>query len=55
MLEGNPKHVACGESPLFYGSTCEGRKSNDIASRVDVRDGGLKEFINFHSSPLIHK
>src|SRR2546427_36166 len=53
MLEGNPKHVACGESPLFHRSTCESRKSNDVASRVDVRNGSLKELIDFHSSSRV--
>src|SRR5438309_10462625 len=53
MLEGKPKHVACGESPLFHRSTCESRKSNDVASRVDVRNGSLKELIDFHSSSRV--
>src|SRR3981081_4553534 len=53
MLEVNPQHVACGESSLFHGSTCESRKSNDVAGRVDVRNGGLKKLIDFYPSSRV--
>lgn len=40
-LAGLAEHVAAGEPALLHGSGGERREPDDVAGRVDVRDGRL--------------
>jgi NAD(P) transhydrogenase len=53
-FKGNSKHVAGRQPTLLHRGACPCRESNNVASRVDMRNVGLKELIYFQPAARVH-
>ncbi len=52
-LAGETESMAGGVTALLHRGRREGRKANDVADRIDMRQGGLKILVDFQPAALV--